>query len=144
MSCGRVVGPAKRGASPVGAHEVVRHRPRRRLCSRDGATLSAVIRQAWDTGNLASLTRNAPLKATGAHISIVGHVTADELRRELHSTDIANGFANRFMWIVAKRSKELPDGGRPDLDALRRVAERVCRSVEHGRACGHSSGGVAL
>ena len=41
-----------------------------RVLAREGNTLSAIIRNAWDSGNLRSLTKNSPAKATGAHISI--------------------------------------------------------------------------
>ncbi len=78
---------------------------------RTGNTLSPLIRQAWDRGDLESLTKNSPAKATGAHISIVGHVTKNELLRYLTSTESGNGFANRFLWVCVSRSKELPDGG---------------------------------
>ncbi|MGH9403915.1 MAG: DUF3987 domain-containing protein [Terriglobia bacterium] len=80
-----------------------------RVMARDGNSLSAVIRQAWDTGNLRTLTRNNPLKAVGAHISIVAHVTRTELHRYLDSTEMGNGFANRFLWVCVARSKCLPD-----------------------------------
>lgn len=73
-------------------------------------TLSSVIREAWDSGNLSTLTKNSPMRATGAHVSIVAHVTRDELRRYLTETECANGFANRFLWLVVKKSKDLPDG----------------------------------
>src|SRR5207245_6802718 len=46
-----------------------------------------------------------------AHISISGHVTKDELLRHLDRTEMANGFANRFLWLCVKRSKLLPRGG---------------------------------
>lgn len=82
-----------------------------RQCSRSGNTLSAIIRVAWDGGKLQTLTKNDPITATGAHISIIGHITADELRAELTQTDTANGFANRFILMCAKRSKVLPFGG---------------------------------
>ncbi|MGH7315689.1 MAG: DUF3987 domain-containing protein, partial [Candidatus Rokuibacteriota bacterium] len=66
---------------------------------------------AWDTGDLATLTKNDPLTATGAHIAIIGHVTVEELRAELTQTDIANGFINRFLFLCVRRSKCLPRGG---------------------------------
>jgi len=66
---------------------------------------------AWDCGDLKTMVKNSPQKATKAHISIVGHITRDELRRLLTQTESANGFANRFWWLAAKRSKSLPDGG---------------------------------
>ncbi|TAK83993.1 MAG: hypothetical protein EPO20_16075 [Betaproteobacteria bacterium] len=82
-----------------------------RQCARAGNTLSAIIRVAWDGGKLQTLTKNDPITATGAHIAIIGHITAAELRAELTQTDTANGFANRFILMCAKRSKMLPFGG---------------------------------
>lgn len=84
--------------------------------SRDGYNTSAVIRQAWDGGNLRVSNKNTPSNATGAHVSIIGHITAKELREKLTSTESANGFGNRFIWLCAKRSKILPHGG--DVDSL--------------------------
>lgn len=83
-----------------------------KAASREGNILSATIRQAWDTGNLATLTKNNPVKATKAHVSIVGHITEMELRRYLSETEVWNGLANRFLWLCVKRSKVLPEGGR--------------------------------
>lgn len=82
-----------------------------KVMTREGNTLSPVIRSAWDCGDLKTMVKNSPAKATGAHISIVGHITRDELRRLLTQTESANGFANRFCWLAVKRSKCLPDGG---------------------------------
>jgi hypothetical protein len=79
--------------------------------TRSGNTLSVLIRQAWDGVKLATLTRNSPLKATDAHISVIGHITRAELLRLLSETDAHNGFANRFLWLLVRRSKELPFGG---------------------------------
>lgn len=85
-----------------------------KVAAREGNTLSAVIRQAWDTGNLRTLTKNSPACATEAHISIIGHITRDELTRYLNTTEASNGFANRFLWACVRRSKVLPEGGKLD------------------------------
>src|SRR5262249_19238746 len=66
---------------------------------RQGNTLSTTIRQAWESGSLRSLTKNSPARATGAHVSLVGHCTIDELRRYLSTTEAANGFGNRHLWV---------------------------------------------
>ena len=66
---------------------------------RQGNTLSAVLRDAWDHGNLRTLIKNNPNRATGAHISLIGHVTDDELRRYLDRTEMANGLANRLIFV---------------------------------------------
>lgn len=102
----------------------------------DTNSLSAVLRDAWDHGTLATLTRNAPLRATGAHVSIVAHVTQDELLRELTETERANGFANRFLFLVVRRSKVLPDGGRPPDTELAALADNLRRVAAFGRDAG--------
>lgn len=105
-----------------------------RVLERDGNTLSAIIRHAWDRGDLRVMTKN-PATATGAHISIIGHVTADELRRYLTRTESGNGFANRFLFICVKRSKLLPEGGDPgDLGGYaQRLAEAIGAARQIGR-----------
>ncbi len=100
-----------------------------KVAERDGNTVSPIIRQAWDSGDLRVMTRSSPAVATGAHISIIGHVTAEELRRRLTETEVANGLANRFLWVCTRRSKLLPDGGslRPEdlLYLARDLGERL-------------------
>lgn len=78
---------------------------------RDGSTLSGHLRNAWDGRTLRTLTR-APLVATAPHISLIAHVTRDELLRLFDATDAANGYGNRFIWFAVRRSKLLPLGGR--------------------------------
>jgi hypothetical protein len=96
---------------------------------RQGNVLSAVLRQSWDSGNLRTLTKNNPAKATGAHVSIIGHITAEELKRYLSSTEAANGFGNRFLWLCVKRSKCLPEGGK-EVD-LSPFVERLRKAISH-------------
>jgi hypothetical protein len=81
------------------------------VMERHGNILSPMIRKAWDGDKLATLTKTSPLTATNAHISIIGHITETELKARLSRTDAANGFANRFLFALVKRSKLLPFGG---------------------------------
>jgi 5S rRNA maturation endonuclease (ribonuclease M5) len=104
--------------------------------SREGNTLSPVIRSAWDSGNLRSITKNAPARATDAHISILGHITRDELRRLLTETESANGFGNRFLWVAVRRSKCLPEGGNLDDDKLNDLVMQIHESIEFARTAG--------
>ncbi len=79
---------------------------------RRGNTLSEVVRDAWDgLRTLSTLTKTSPARATDPHISIVGHITVDELRQKLNAIELANGFANRFLFVRVRRSKILPMGG---------------------------------
>src|SRR3712207_7605150 len=61
--------------------------------------------QAWDDGVLQTLTKNSPMKAMNAHISIIGHITKAELMRHMNETEVANGFANRYIWLLVKDRK---------------------------------------
>lgn len=107
-----------------------------RVWGRDGNTLSAQIRQAWDTGDLRVLTKNSPARATAAHIAIIGHITRDELRRYLDSTEAANGIGNRFLWLCVRRANVLPEGGRiGDVDLAPTLA-RLQGAVGFAREAG--------
>lgn len=100
-----------------------------RVMERDGNSLSGVLRDAWDGKDLAPMTKGNRVRATAPHIAIVGHVTKDELLRNLTSTEACNGFGNRFVWCAVQRSKELPFPSAPDptqVDALSRsVRSRI-------------------
>jgi hypothetical protein len=105
----------------------------------DGNVLSAVLRQAWDHGDLRTLVSGrakAPVAAKGAHISVIAHITADELRRSLHETETANGFANRFLWVCVKRSKLLPHGGRYPEKELSPHIRKLTDAIFHARVIG--------
>jgi hypothetical protein len=104
-----------------------------RAAGRKDSTLSPIIRQAWDDGDLAVATRSNPLKATGAHISIVGHVTQDELSRTLSATDVFSGFVNRFLIAAVRRTKELPHGGNLSQVDFAGEVRRLRESVEFAR-----------
>ena len=107
-----------------------------KAASRDGNTLSPVLRDAWDSGDLRTLTKTSPDVATGAHINIVAHITQDELLKELRQTDAVNGFANRFLWVASRRSKLLPDGGRlPDAD-FKSMGDAVRQQIRLIRSAG--------
>lgn len=82
-----------------------------RIMRREGNTLSPLLRCAWDRGDLATLTKHSAMRATGAHVSIIGHITRDELLRFFDSIDAANGFGNRFLWLCVRRARTLPEGG---------------------------------
>jgi Protein of unknown function (DUF3987) len=101
--------------------------------NRDTSTLSDVLRQCWDSGSLRTLNRKEPLKATGAHVSVVAHVTEADVHKHLTEVDTANGFANRFLWVCTRRSKVLPEGG--DLFGLDwgPIQERIQNAVQFAR-----------
>ena len=95
------------------------------VMQREGSILSRVLRDAWDGRKLATMTKHSPTRATGAHVSIVGHITVDELRDKLDRTSMFNGYANRFLFACVRRAQLLPFGGDLDPAALDRFADRL-------------------
>jgi hypothetical protein len=85
------------------------------------------------------MTRNSPLTATDAHISIIGHITQDELRARITRTELANGFANRFLFALIRRSKELPFGGDLSDSEILHLGEQIKVAVERARTVGRVS-----
>ncbi len=87
-----------------------------KMSSRPGNILSPILRSAWDGSRLQILTKNTPHQATNTHISFVGHITEDELTKDLSSTEITNGLGNRFLWLYVHKTKNLPLGGNVEED----------------------------
>jgi hypothetical protein len=77
---------------------------------RQGNILSPMLRTLIDHGEAQTLTKN-PIRARNVHLSLIAQITPDELRRTMDSTEIANGLANRFLWLCSKRRQSLPFGG---------------------------------
>jgi len=107
-----------------------------RVIGREGNTLSAIVRQAWDSGDLRILSKNNPARSTGSHICIIGHITKEELLRCLSTTEMANGFANRFLFVCVQRSKSLPDGGDLDAAAFKSLGTKVHDAIVFARSVG--------
>ena len=82
------------------------------------------------------MTKNNPIRATEAHISIIGHITQDELLRNLTQTEMGNGFANRFLWLYVERSKVIPSPTGLPSNIMEVLAARLKDAVEFGRSVG--------
>lgn len=107
-----------------------------RAQGREGNTLSMVIRNLWDTGDARSMVKTAPTRTTGAHVSIIGHITKDELRSCLDAVESVNGYVNRFLWLCSRRSKFLPRGGRISLENFAPLIRSLSASVGYARSVG--------
>ena len=106
------------------------------LSGRELSLLSPVLRQAWDGEDLETLTRNRPLHASEAHLALIGHITATELRHCSTTLSIANGFLNRFLFVACRRTQLLPDGGDEYPLANTGLKDRLAQALEHARAAG--------
>jgi hypothetical protein len=104
-----------------------------RATTRQGNTLSSVLREAWDGGKLSTLTKHSPNVATRPHLVVIAHITREELRRELVDTEIANGFGNRFLWLAVRRSKLVPEPQPFSGDAVERLSRQLSDRLNSAR-----------
>ncbi len=105
-------------------------------CAREGSTLSAVLREAWDSDRLRVMTRKEPLVATGCHVSIAAHITTDEIRRRTTESDANNGLLNRWLFVAVKRSKLLPDGGDIEAGTHAALVDHLRAAIQQARRIG--------
>jgi hypothetical protein len=106
------------------------------VMQRDGQTLSPILRTTWDTGRADIQTRAKERHVRGCHLSLIAHITAQELLRRMNDVELDNGLANRMLFCCARRSKLLPfGGGSPELGA---IARELKRAVDQARQTGDS------
>lgn len=78
------------------------------VMARDGSTLSPILRNAWDGVPLGRFLAREESLVLAHHVGCLAHVTPSELRDRLSSTDAANGFGNRFLWLAVRRTQLVP------------------------------------
>lgn len=108
------------------------------VCRRDGSSLSSVIRDAWDGQRLQvrSRSKTTVCETDQASVSVIAHVTNEELAARLTDTEVANGFANRFVFALVRKSKVLPSGGSLDESDVRWLAKKMGDAITCARALG--------
>lgn len=104
-----------------------------KVCSREGNTLSDVIRAAWDSEDLQIASRNAPAIATKPHVGVVGHISSTELRELMTELQGANGFSNRFLFACVQRANILPFGGNVDADLFNPIRRQLDLAMTYAR-----------
>jgi hypothetical protein len=105
--------------------------------AREGNVLSVVLRDAWDRPNLRTLTKHDPMIATGTHVSMIGHITSDDLLRYMTPTLAGNGLGNRILWAAVNRADHrLPFGGDLNPKGLDDVEKQMKAALQMARAIG--------
>lgn len=105
------------------------------IISRRGDTTSTVLRETYDTDNLAVRSRNKTSVTALAHIGLVAHITPADLVGMLTETQIRNGFANRGLFVASRRPHLIPRG-RPAPAEVDVIAGRLGDAIRRGRSLG--------
>jgi hypothetical protein len=103
---------------------------------RAGSTISALVRMAWDDGNLQTMNSRNPLRATGAHVCVIGNVTIDELLTQTSPDDLAGGLLNRFLFFAVRSTNRLPFGGTIDDTIVDELGYRLRDRLDQARRRG--------
>lgn len=104
---------------------------------RDGNTLSAALRDAWDGTSIRPAVKTCRVWASDPHIGIIGDVTPSELRELMHARELTNGFANRFIFFWAEGDKVLPFPQYTPKDVVEALADRVAQVLRFAGADRH-------
>jgi hypothetical protein len=73
------------------------------------------------------------MSTSGAHVSVIGHITIPELIRETTAVEASNGLLNRFLFVWSVRSKSLPHPEALDDVRLDDLATRVRVTLDMAR-----------
>jgi hypothetical protein len=100
---------------------------------REGSILSMVIRDAWDGRPLEARSRGKTTVANDHHVSVVGHITVEELRATLTATATYGGFSNRFLFVLVRRGQLHPEGGNVPDSVLEKYAAMIRQVIQTAR-----------
>lgn len=65
-------------------------------------SVEKMVTKAWDSGQLETTTKKESMVCATPHVSIIGHITPDELFTRLDHRLIDNGFSNRWLYLLIK------------------------------------------
>jgi DNA polymerase I-like protein with 3'-5' exonuclease and polymerase domains len=107
------------------------------MMGREGNNLSMILRNAWDgLSPLEINTKQQPQRATGAHISILGNITKQELLKLLPRVPNSDGFCNRFLWFLVRRLQYMPEGGPRVEEYLIKEITQLQEAIRFARGLG--------
>lgn len=96
---------------------------------REAATISTVLRDAFDGVRLVTPTKTSFCEASETHIVVIGSVPETEIVKTLTSTDITNGLANRFPMFYSVRTKIVPMPKATDPKLMQGFAENLAWAI---------------
>jgi hypothetical protein len=102
---------------------------------REGSALSAMLRAAWEGGDLSTLNVKAR-HAPESHVGIVAHITPGEFAAKVSASDMAGGTYNRFLPLYVARSRFLPLSTGADPALIAEQAASLAHRLRLGQALG--------
>jgi hypothetical protein len=107
-----------------------------RIADRNGSTLSDLVRQCWDGGKLEVRSRAGISIAEDAQVTILSAITNEELVHRTQKIQLVNGFANRHLFILVRRSQLIPSGSSVPISDVHSLAEVLRTRLRNARSIG--------
>jgi hypothetical protein len=107
------------------------------IAGREGTNMSAVLREIWDGDDVQTHSRKSgSVIARDYHVAMIGATNPKDLVKHLTAEDLANGWANRFLWFWSEppRPVEVPDMVDDTLSPS--LAKHLSSCIEYGRSLG--------
>jgi len=101
--------------------------------ARNGNTLSAGLRDAWDGVGIQPATKLKGTWASHPHIAIAGACTPIELLALTTKNDVSNGFLNRFIIFWAERTKLIPFPDSTPIDTVNLLATKINAIIQFAK-----------
>jgi len=102
--------------------------------ARNGNTLSAGLRDAWDGVGIQPATKLKGTWASHPHIAIAGACTPVELLALTTKNDVSNGFLNRFIIFWAERTKLIPFPQCTHIDTVNLLATKINAIIQFAKS----------
>ena len=102
--------------------------------ARNGNTLSAGLRDAWDGVGIQPATKLKGTWASHPHIAIAGACTPVELLALTTKNDVSNGFLNRFIIFWAERTKLIPFPDSTPIDTVNLLATKINAIIQFAKS----------
>jgi hypothetical protein len=113
-----------------------------KVMHREGNTLSEVLRRLYDGGDISPMTKREPIIVTEPHVTLIGHITRDELVLVMKPTEILNGLVNRFLWMLVRRSKSIAHPIPMDGADVARIGKELAKLVIAAHTINNGDGRV--
>lgn len=104
---------------------------------RNGNTLSPALRDTWDGVSIKPATKTSRVWASNPHVAMIADVTPSELLDLMHSRELSNGFANRFIFIWAEGEKINPFPKPTPQPVIDELAQRIAGVLRFAGADRH-------
>lgn len=111
--------------------------------NREGSNTSGYLRLGYDGLPLENNRSKQSYCAKNYLLSVLGHITPEEMAETMQSVDWANGIANRFLWAAVRPSKTLPrNTTAPGFDHAREIIAKILSLPDAGRLDFSAAGGL--